>query len=149
MRDIGADEFVRRIRDQFPKTNVSLEHTGGGCATLYVRDGDTAIAIGPGVMFPSPVFSFEELFVGPEDEELNEASIEVTSWFGLMSAIETWMKIIPQVKQILHPECGDRLGPLRCTVAKDRAHFLHKDDMRYERSVFWGRKLIDPLSKKS
>lgn len=104
MRDIDATVFIETIKAGFPKLKVDLEHTGGGCGTLYVRDeNDNLVCIGPGQLYPHPVFSFDELFVGPEDEDFEGASIEVVNFGEMLFAIKLWMRIIPIVAEIKNP----------------------------------------------
>lgn len=72
--EITSGELVEAIADRFPQQPISVEMTGGGCATIYAgrpnRAGRYAVAIGPGT-YRGPadsLFSFEELYVGPDDD---------------------------------------------------------------------------------
>ena len=84
---------------------VTMEHTGGGVATIYVGhagpDGRYTLAIGPGSFAGEPTFYASDLYVGPDDDGEAEA-VAVKTLDELAAAVkETLLSIDERFEEVL------------------------------------------------
>lgn len=84
---------------------VTLEHTGGGVATIYVGyvgpDDHYTLAIGPGSFAGEPTFYGSECYVGPDDDGESDP-VAVKSLDELAAAVkETLLALDPRFAETM------------------------------------------------
>ena len=118
---IDLNEVARLLRDEHGIDNAYVEHTGGGCATVYAgpvrvdNNGDPryAASAGPGQFMDSegPNANPDDFYIGPDDDGNSEAFI----WGGgndagdIAAAIAAFLAAEAVSVSLVHPARGTYL----------------------------------------
>lgn len=112
--EITARQVVAAVRDAHPDMAVRVEHTGGGCATVYIGpwtpgdDGSALFALGPGWFAPDGArFDLRDCYLGPDDDGESDV-VPVTS--------------LDVVTAYLRERCPDCGHPLPDHLSADECH---------------------------